>query len=153
MSIKITNAAKIAKIGKFPRTFAAVLAAIPAEVTEALTAKKLAALVDAMDAQFKAGRAAAQKDVADAAIEIKVGEKAPEMTKAPKAKPVAKKYALHNAFDVRDNIKDAGAKWDAGRKAWVANQAMLDKFNARTHTYGMAWLKGWAKVRVEEIAE
>lgn len=150
MTIKINNAAKIAKCGKFPRTFAAIIAAIPAEVVEALTAKKLAALADAMTAHFAAGRAAAREEIVDAVIQA--NKKVPEVTKAPEVKPAAKKYALHNAFDVRDSIKDAGAKWDTGRKAWIVNQVVLDKFNARTHTYGMAWLKGWAKVRVEEIA-
>jgi hypothetical protein len=57
-SIKIARAAKIAKAAKFPRTWQAVIAAIPAEVVAALTAKQLAAMADAMHAQFQAGHTA-----------------------------------------------------------------------------------------------
>lgn len=60
-------------------------------------------------------------------------------------------YAVRNAYDIRESIKDAGGKWDAQRKAWIINQATLDKFNARTQSYGMAWCKGWAKASVQPI--
>lgn len=60
-------------------------------------------------------------------------------------------YAITNAYEIRESIKAAGGKWDAVRKAWIINQAMLDKFNARTQAYGMAWIKGWAKAIVEAI--
>lgn len=61
------------------------------------------------------------------------------------------KYAVTNAYDIRESIKTAGGEWDAQSKAWIITQAMLDTFNARTQAYGMAWCKGWAKAKVEAI--
>lgn len=60
-------------------------------------------------------------------------------------------YAIKNAYDIKDALKDLGGTWDAERKAWIISQEALDKCNARTHTYGMAWVRGWAKAKVEVI--
>ena len=144
MSIKINNAAKIAKVGKFPRTFSAVLAAIPSDVIAALTAKQLASLADAMDAHFHAGRASVETEKTDP-IEIPApAEKTPA---APVSAP--KQYYVFNAFDIRENLQQNGAIWIKDKKAWLITDAMLKKFEARTSSYGMAWAKGWAKTRVE----
>ena len=61
------------------------------------------------------------------------------------------KYAVRNAYDIKDTLKSDGATWDKDHKAWIITQAALDKYNARTQTWGMAWVKGWAKATVEQI--
>ena len=151
MSIKINNAAKIAKCGKFPRTFAAVLAAIPAEVIDSLTAKNLASLADAMDAHFKAGMASAESEV-EAACPTEIASEVAIPVPTPTPAPAPVQYFVYNAFDVRDDMIRAGALWIPAKKAWLITKKMFDKFEARTGSWGMAWVKGWAKTRVEKIA-
>jgi hypothetical protein len=60
-------------------------------------------------------------------------------------------YAVTNAFEIRESLKAMGAKWDGAKRAWIITQAMLDKCNARTQAYGMAWCKGWAKASVAAV--
>jgi hypothetical protein len=62
-------------------------------------------------------------------------------------------YAVTNAYEIKDDLKSSGAKWDAAKKAWIIAQAALDKFNARTQAYGMRWCKGWAKAQVEAVQQ
>ena len=47
-SIKIKRAAKLARIGDCPRSWAAMLAYVPADALAALTARHLAAVVDGL---------------------------------------------------------------------------------------------------------
>ncbi len=47
MSIKTNRAMKIATTGRYPRSFAAMLDAIPESVVEALNARLIAELIDA----------------------------------------------------------------------------------------------------------
>lgn len=63
------------------------------------------------------------------------------------------RYAITNAYDIKDSIKAAGATWDGERKAWIVTQTTLDKLNARTHSYGMCWMRGWSKAKVEAVEE
>ena len=60
-------------------------------------------------------------------------------------------YAVTNAYEIRESLKAMGAKWDAAKKAWIITQDMLDKCNARTQAYGMAWCRGWAKASVAVV--
>lgn len=54
-------------------------------------------------------------------------------------------YAITNAYDLRDALKDLGATFDPTRKAWMLSDAAYDKADARTQSYGMRWCQGWAK--------
>lgn len=77
---------------------------------------------------------------------------APAQPDAPRNQEQERKmYAVTNAYNIRESIKAAGGVWDGQRKAWIITQSLLDKFNARTQVFGMAWCKGWAKAKVEAI--
>ena len=61
-------------------------------------------------------------------------------------------YAITNAYDIRDALKDLGATFDPARKAWMLTDAAYAKADARTQSYGMRWVRGWdkaVKTRVE----
>ena len=60
--IKINRAAKICAAGRYPLTYAAIIAAIPPGVVSALPARQLAALADAMRKQHEAGHSAGYAD-------------------------------------------------------------------------------------------
>ena len=64
---------------------------------------------------------------------------------------MTKLYTVRGAYEIKDSLKADGAKWDAEKKAWIITQTMLDKYNARTQSYGMRWCKGWAKAQVSAI--
>jgi hypothetical protein len=61
-AIKIARAAKIANAAKFPRTWSAIISAIPASVIKACSSKQIAALADAMRAQYEIGHSAGYSD-------------------------------------------------------------------------------------------
>jgi hypothetical protein len=63
-SIKINRAAKLSRLSQSPRTWQAVIEAIPADVKAACTAAQIAKLADAMRGQFEAGHTAGFKDAA-----------------------------------------------------------------------------------------
>lgn len=60
-------------------------------------------------------------------------------------------YSLKNAYDIKETLKDFGGKWNKETKAWEISKEAFDELNSRGHTYGMAWIRGWAKVVAEEI--
>lgn len=62
-SIKINRAQTMAATGPYGRTFAAMLAAIPDTVIEALTARQLADTIDAMQRLAEASKAIAARDI------------------------------------------------------------------------------------------
>lgn len=59
---KINRAAKIAETAKFPNTWEAIIAAIPADAIAAITSKQLAAVADAMRRQYEIGHSAGYVD-------------------------------------------------------------------------------------------
>jgi hypothetical protein len=61
-AIKIARAAKIAEVAKFPKTWAAIISSIPASVIKACNSKQIAALADAMRAQYELGHSAGYSD-------------------------------------------------------------------------------------------
>ena len=61
-TIKIKRAAKLSKLSKFPGTWEAVVEAIPEGVKRACTSAQIAALADAMRAQYDAGHTAGYND-------------------------------------------------------------------------------------------
>ena len=62
MIIKIKRSQKIAKCGKCPQTFSACLARISTDVISKINSKELAALIDAMHANYNAGHSAGYGD-------------------------------------------------------------------------------------------
>lgn len=62
MSIKITRAQRIATVGKYHRTWAALIEKMPEEIKAACTARQIAAIADAMRAQYEAGHSAGYAD-------------------------------------------------------------------------------------------
>lgn len=60
--IKINRAAKLSPLSKYPRTWEAIIAAIPPDVIKASTAKQIASLADTMSNQFEVGHSAGYKD-------------------------------------------------------------------------------------------
>ena len=68
-TIKLARAAKISQLSpnglaRYPRTWAAVISAIPADIKKSLTAKQIAALAQAMRAQYEHGHNAGYRDAA-----------------------------------------------------------------------------------------
>lgn len=61
-TIKIKRAQGLAAVGKYPRTWAAIIGAIPAAVVSALSSRQLAELADAMRTQYEAGHSAGVAD-------------------------------------------------------------------------------------------
>lgn len=60
MSIKLSRARKLAKIGCFPRTWAAVVARIPDDLLNTCTSRQLAIIADEMYHQHAAGKLEAE---------------------------------------------------------------------------------------------
>lgn len=54
-TIKIRRAQQLAAIGRNPRTWGAIIGAIPADVVQAVNSRRLAALADAMRQQHDRG--------------------------------------------------------------------------------------------------
>lgn len=65
MTIKTNRARRLADIGRCPRTCDALLAAMPDTLTDALTARQIAAVLDLLRAQFLAGHNAGWTDRAE----------------------------------------------------------------------------------------
>lgn len=61
-TIKIKRAAQLSPLSKFPATWEAVIAAIPDDVKQACNSVQIAALADAMRAQYDVGHTAGYKD-------------------------------------------------------------------------------------------
>ena len=61
-AIKINRAAKLSPLSQYPRTWEAVIAAIPAAVKKACTSAQLAELANAMRAQYDRGHTAGYQD-------------------------------------------------------------------------------------------
>lgn len=55
-AIKINRAARLTDVGRYPGTFARALDHIPQTLRDQLTAAQIAAVIDAVDAAFRAGR-------------------------------------------------------------------------------------------------
>ena len=64
MAIKIKRAAKLCPVSQYPRTWEAVVAAIPESVKQACTSAQIAELATAMRAQYDAGHTAGYNDAA-----------------------------------------------------------------------------------------
>lgn len=60
-------------------------------------------------------------------------------------------YAIYNAYDIKDDLRDAGGTFSKELKAWIISDEAFEKLNSRTTAYGMRWAKGWAKARKEPI--
>lgn len=60
--IKIDRARKASKIGKFPRSFNAMVAAIPSEAISALTSKQIAIMIDAIWDACQRSKGIAERD-------------------------------------------------------------------------------------------
>lgn len=60
--IKIKRAAKLSALSLYPNTWQAVVAAIPESVKRTCTSAQIAALADAMRAQYEAGHTAGYQD-------------------------------------------------------------------------------------------
>lgn len=54
-------------------------------------------------------------------------------------------YAITNAYDIREDLKAVGGTFDRVGKTWIISDEAYAKLHARTHSYGMRWVKGWAK--------
>ena len=54
-------------------------------------------------------------------------------------------YNIANAYDIRDDLKAVGGTYHAPSKDWTITDEAFAKLNARSHAYGMRWVKGWAK--------
>ena len=68
-SIKINRAQKLTSIGKYPGTWAALLAHVPAELRNTLTARQIAQTVDALWACAQASKAIADREaIADGGV-------------------------------------------------------------------------------------
>lgn len=63
MSIKLSNARTMAATGRYPQTWEAVLAVLPASTVTALTARQLAELADAVRASWDTTKALAEAEV------------------------------------------------------------------------------------------
>ncbi len=61
-TIKINRAAKLSALSRYPSTWSAVIAAIPANVIKSCTAAQIAALADAMRGQYDIGHTAGYAD-------------------------------------------------------------------------------------------
>ena len=57
-TIKTRRAKKLARTGRFPRTWSAILDRVPATLVAGITAAQLAAVVDAMYTQHELGHSA-----------------------------------------------------------------------------------------------
>lgn len=65
MSIKINKVRKLSATVRYPRTFAARLAALPQDLLASLTAKQIAAIIDGpMQACYSTGHTQGYKDAA-----------------------------------------------------------------------------------------
>lgn len=64
MSIKIKRAAKLCPVSQYPRTWEAVVAAIPESVKQECTSAQISELATAMRAQYDAGHTAGYNDAA-----------------------------------------------------------------------------------------
>ena len=63
MTIKTNRVRSLSATARYPRTFDARLASIPAALIEQLTARQIAAIIDGpMQASYQAGHAAGYKD-------------------------------------------------------------------------------------------
>lgn len=62
-------------------------------------------------------------------------------------------YLITNSFDIKDDLKEVGGKFDKELKGWVISKEAFDKINARTSSYGMSWAKGWAKAHKEDLSK
>lgn len=60
--IKMARAAKFSKLSRCPKTWEAVIAAIPEQVKAQCSGKQIAALADAMRAQYDMGHTAGYQD-------------------------------------------------------------------------------------------
>lgn len=61
-TIKIKRAAAISQLARYPETWAAIIAAIPNDVIQSCTSRQIAALADAMRAQYDRGHTAGYAD-------------------------------------------------------------------------------------------
>ena len=61
-TIKINRARRLADTGNYPRTFDAIINAIPRDIINTLNSKQLAVMVDRMRLQTMIGHAAGYKD-------------------------------------------------------------------------------------------
>lgn len=61
-TIKINRAAKLSHLSKYPRTWEAVINAIPTQVIDHCTSAQIAAIAEAMRAQYDLGHTAGYKD-------------------------------------------------------------------------------------------
>jgi len=61
-TIKTRRASRIARTGRFPRTWEAILARVPGALIAGITAAQLAAVVDAMYTQHEHGHSAGYRD-------------------------------------------------------------------------------------------
>jgi len=61
-TIKTRRAKKLARTGRFPRTWSAILDRVPATLVAGITAAQLAAVVDAMSGQHEHGHSAGYRD-------------------------------------------------------------------------------------------
>lgn len=67
--IKVNRALRLSTIGRYPASVSAMLDAVPAEVVSALSARRLAAMLDAMwEACQESKRLALREAVAEGAI-------------------------------------------------------------------------------------
>jgi len=64
-AIKYNRAKRLAHVGQYHQTYAAVWGAIPAEAKDALTSRALAELADAMRLSYNRGGTAAYRELYD----------------------------------------------------------------------------------------
>ena len=61
-NIKLRRAARLSHLAQYPRTWAALLQRIPVEVVAVLTSRQIAAMADALHAQYTTGHTAGWQD-------------------------------------------------------------------------------------------
>lgn len=62
ISIKINRAAKLSGLSKYPKTWEALISAIPAKIINQCTSAQIAAIAEAMRAQYVLGHTAGYQD-------------------------------------------------------------------------------------------
>ena len=60
-------------------------------------------------------------------------------------------YNIANAYDIRNDLKAAGGTYHAPSKDWTISDEAFAKLSARTHSFGMRWIKGWAKASKTKV--
>lgn len=62
-------------------------------------------------------------------------------------------YALTNAFQIRDILKNDGAIWDKDSKSWIVTDALYAKLCARSPAWCNNWHRMWSAVVAERIGD